>query len=128
MRLPRAFGLVLCDRMAFDPGTAEVSLVGIFQARRFRNFPSPPQRFTVYTTLYDGVGEGTMEVVVSRLETEEDVGSYKKWFTLPGRGQVVNLALELKRCVFPAPGRYGVLLCFDGKEITDRYLEIFTEE
>jgi hypothetical protein len=114
--------------MALEPSTGVVSLVGVFQARRFRNFPSPVQGFTVYTTLYDGVGEGTMELAVSHLETEKDVGSYKRWFTLPGRGRVFNLVLELKRCVFPAAGRYGVALRFGGKEITSRYLDIFTEE
>jgi hypothetical protein len=127
MKLPRVFSLLLCDRLAFDPAAGQASLVGVFQALRFRTFPSPPQSFTVYTALYDGIGEGTMEVVVTRLESEKDIGSYQRWFTLPGRARVVNFVTEFKRCVFEAPGRYAIALRFDKQELTHRYLDIFTE-
>ena len=66
MKRPLVVGLQLCQRLGFNPQQGEVSLVGLFHALRFRTFPSPPQRFAVYVALYDGEGEGTMELVLTR--------------------------------------------------------------
>jgi len=46
-----------------------------------------------------------MELIVRRLETEEDLTAYRKWYTFPGRGMIANLVIPLKQCAFPAPGR-----------------------
>jgi hypothetical protein len=92
------------------------SVVNVFHALHFPTFPSRRQNFSVYAALYDGEGEGTMEsmeLVLSRLETEEDRILHRRWFTFPGRGQVANVEIPVIGCVFPAPGRYGFSLIFD---------------
>ena len=104
-----------------------ISLTGLFQALRFRRFPSPIHKFTVYAALYDGVGEGTMELEIERLETEEKIYALKRWITFPGRGMIVNYEIKVTRCVFPAPGQYLLTLRFDNQELTHRTLEIFRE-
>jgi hypothetical protein len=125
-KLPKVVGLVVCDRMDVNPQSGQVSLVGILQALRFSVFPSPVRQFTVYAALADGSGEGTIELVVSRVETETDRYRQRRWCTFPDRPMVVNLEFTV-RCVFPTPGRYMITLRFDGTILTNRYFDIFTE-
>ena len=122
VRIPKVIGLTLCDHIDIDPHTGQFSLVGVFHARYFRQFPSPAVAFTVYAALYGGRGEGTIEVKVNRAETETDIYRLQKWFSLPSR-QLVNAELKVKRCVFPEPGRYLISLRFDGQDLTTRFLD-----
>jgi hypothetical protein len=71
------------------------------------------------------VGEGTIELVILRLETEEDVYRYRRWSVFPGREHFVNLAIPVKKCILPAPGRYSVALRFDDRDLSRRFLPIY---
>jgi hypothetical protein len=122
--LPRVVGLVLCRRMEVDLPTHQTSLVGLFNALTFSTFPAAAA-FTVYAVLYGGKGEGTMKLRVTRLETEEDIYSHERWWTLPGHGLNVHVEIKVRKCAFPGPGRYALSLRFDGQELTSRYLEVF---
>jgi hypothetical protein len=77
------------DRIGTDAESNQISLFGIFQARYSPTFPAVAD-FTIYTALYDGEGDGTMELISTRFETEEDFPAYRRWYTFPGRGLVVN--------------------------------------
>jgi hypothetical protein len=125
--LPDVVGLVLCERISFAPDTGRVSLVDVFQSLRFAEYPTPAQRFTVFSALYDGVGEGTLELAVTRVATEEAIYFYRRWITLPGRLLLANLEIKVTRCAFPAPGRYVFDLRFDKQDLTRRYLEVYQE-
>lgn len=124
-RLPRLVGLVLCKRLAVDLQARHLSVVGLFHALTFSAFPAPA-RFSVYTALYGGSGEGRMKLRVTRLETEDDVYSYERWWAAPGQGFSVHVEIGVTRCAFPAPGRYALSLSFDDEELISRYLDIFT--
>jgi hypothetical protein len=123
--MPRVVSLVLCEKFEVNASTRQLSLVGIFHTRQFERFPSPPQRFTVYAALSDAAGEGRMRLEMTRLETQEWIYSYERWFAFPpDRLLLVNLEIPVKRCVFPAAGRYAVKLLFDGEVATERALVI----
>jgi hypothetical protein len=124
-RLPVVVGLVLCETLAVEPQSARMSLVGTFHNRYFRRFPTPPQRFTAYAALDGGMGEGTIELRVTRLETEQEILRYRKWYAFSDPDLTANLEIKLRKCVFPAPGRYGLSLRFDGDELTYRHLDVF---
>jgi hypothetical protein len=125
-KLPKIVGLTLCDHIEVDPQSGHFSLMGIFHSRRFRQFPSPVVRFTVYTALYGGQGEGTIELVINQAETEKDIYRLQKWLSFPDR-QLINLELKVTRCVFPEPGNYLVGLRFDKRNLTNRTLIIGRE-
>lgn len=127
MSLPKIIGLILCRTLESDRATGETSLVGVFNALRFRDWPSPGQQFIVYSALHGGVGEGTIQLVIARLDTERAIHRYQRWVTLPGPGRYFNLVIPITRCVFPLPGRYGLTLYFDGREVSNRYLDVFPE-
>jgi hypothetical protein len=124
-KLPKLVALVLCNELRVDPVKGETSLGGLFHARFVQSFPSPPQVFTVYVALNGGIGEGIMQLVVTCLETEKDVYSYKKWFIASGPDSVVNVEIKIRKCRFPVPGRYGFSLRFDDEEVTHRTLQVF---
>src|SRR5205823_890233 len=102
------------------------SLERLFQGRQFRRFPTQPQDFEVYAALYSDRSEGRLELVVTRLETEEDVYHHRQWYRFPG-GYVMQLQISVRRIRFAATGRYQFRLLFEGKELTSRFLEIDRE-
>src|SRR5690348_9410424 len=122
---PRTIGIYLCKQLAVDATKAEMSLVGVFQGLTFDRFPSPLQRFTVYAMLYDGEGEGVIEVRILQVITEAEVYRYRRWTAFAQRGIQVPFEAQVKSCVFPAPGRYTVELRFDGELVDTRILEVF---
>jgi hypothetical protein len=121
--VPRAFALTLCERMDVNPATGQISLIGIFNYRRFPSYPTPPQRITAYTVLHDGLGEGTMELAITHAGTDQEFVRLQRWFAMTDRLQMVNLEIIIN-CVFPAPGRYLFDLRFERQPITTRSLDL----
>ena len=122
-KIPQVMGLVICEE--FDPLT--FSLRRLFQARRFSEFPTEPQEFTVYSALYSGGIEGKMELRCVRMETETVVYQYREWRVFPA-GIVMHWMHQLKRMRFAAPGRYSFKLLFDDVELVERYLEVMRKK
>jgi hypothetical protein len=124
---PKVMGLTLCHRFELDPTRLGVaSLVGIFQALRFATFPSPIQKFVVYAGLYDGLGEGTMELVLTALPSERDLFISQRWASFAERNLVINLIIPVA-CVFPTPGKYSLSLRFDQELVSERTLRVYAE-
>jgi hypothetical protein len=120
---PRAVGPLLCRDVAIVPGAATMSLVGLFNARSYSQWPSPLDPFFFYALLVGGEGDGLLEFVVLSATTEQMIYRYRRWYTIPGPDLPVHL-LRIKRCVFPLPGRYLVSLRFDGEILTQRPLDV----
>jgi hypothetical protein len=85
---PIPVGLVLCDYVLVEQTTRKVSLIGSFWEVGMRRFPEILPPFFVYAALTDGQGTGTLELVVSRLETDEEVFTYRRPITFPDHGRV----------------------------------------
>ena len=122
--VPRAFALTLCERIDVDAAQVLYSLIGVFNFRSHPSYPTPPQRFAVHTVLFDGLGQGTLELKVLDANTNNPVYRFQKWWASTVRLQMVHLEIPVTQCVFPAPGRYLFELLLDGNFITDRYLEL----
>ncbi len=125
MKLPSVMGLVLCDEVGRDPETGKPSIRGVFNAWHSSEFPTATRPFAVYVALYDGVGEGTLELSVMRLETEEVIYVHRQWLVFSQRMTPLIVGIEAKKCRFPAPGRYALDLRFDGRLLTQQYLDVF---
>jgi hypothetical protein len=127
-QLPIVVGLTLCEELDVSLRPGKVALVGIFQALRFRSFPGTPTSFTVFVSMTDGLGEGRMELVVTRLETGQDIHRKSRWLAFsPDRLSIVHLEIRLTDSVFPAPGRYSLSLSIDDARIAERSLTVFAE-
>ena len=112
VRLPKVVGLVLCKSFRFLPPRGKPSLIDVFHALRFHHFSSPKLNFVVYFALYDGMGEGIMELKITRMENEEDAVIKEEKVFLPGRAMHRNCLMAVTGCSFPAPGNYAVNLRF----------------
>lgn len=125
---PRAVGPLLCRDVTVVPRAATLSLVGLFNARSYAQWPSPLDPFFFYAVLVGGEGDGLMEFVVLSATTEQLVYRYRHWYTVPAPDLPVHFLQRIQRCVFPLPGRYLVSLRFEGEILTQRHLDVQQEQ
>ena len=121
---PTVIGLMVCRRFDVDAATGFVSLHGICDSLAYSRFPTPLEPFTVYVHLYGSAAEGTIHLLIQKLETERLIYRYRRWLAFPGAGQFVHLEMPIRRCSFPSPGRYLMELFFDGKFLSHRVIDI----
>lgn len=112
---PTVLGVTLCEKVIVEEGTRTVTLVSCFTKLAVEAFPSPPQQSSVFATLTDGLGNGTIEVVATRLETDEVIRSRRIAIQFPERLTVVRLMAQMSGFSFPAPGRYQFSILMDGE-------------
>jgi len=124
---PEPVELVLCEGLHFDVQAGKMSLVGVFNSRRFVSFPTPIQQFTVYAGLQGGEGQGTMRLTVSQADTEADLYQFESWRGFSDPDLIVMYEGIVRKVVFPEAGRYIVTLRFDGEIVADRILDVFQE-
>jgi hypothetical protein len=125
---PRVVGPLLFRDVNLVPGTATLSLVGLFNARSYTQFPSPIDPFFFYGLLVGGEGDGLMEFVVLSAATEQMVYRYRRWYTVPAPHLPVHFLERIQRCTFPLPGRHLVSLRFDGEILTQRHLDVHQDQ
>ena len=125
---PLAINLTVCEKVIIEEGTRNVSLIGTFRRRRVSGFPSPPQDFVVFAALIDGLGDATIRLEISDLETGEVVLERKQSVSFPNRLTEMHLHLRITGCIFPAPGIYPVVVLVDQDWIAHRHFRIFGPE
>jgi hypothetical protein len=65
-----------------------------------------------------------IEVVVTRLETDQEIYHRTAAVHFPSRTAVVRVIYLVSKCVFPVPGQYQVSLLLDGEWLTNRDLQV----
>jgi hypothetical protein len=119
-RLPTVAGLLVCEQLIVEERTRSLTPVNSFTTKNAGGFPSEPQRFTLYASLVDGLGEFTLTVAIRGLEDFEEIyrRSVKMTFTDPL--QEGRFVFRITDCSFPQPGFYEVGLSADGDLIGQR--------
>lgn len=126
---PVALGLTLCDYVIVEEGTAKASLIGTFADLGVGEAPSRPRTFWAVATLTDGSGTGTIHLVITKLDTDEEVyTSDAVAVEFPGKLAEVRLAFQLEDWSFPDLGWYQFTLLVDGEYVTQRCLELYLAE
>lgn len=125
---PVAIGLALCEQAIVEETTRNVTLVNCFTRLNLREFPTVAQRLTVYAALTDGLGEARISLIVTRLDTLEEVYVYHDRLSFPDPLQEVRLLFRLQDCSFPAPGRYQVTLLADGELVAQHAFPVSAVE
>lgn len=125
---PIALGLTICDRVIVEEHTRNVTLVNCYNKLNVEGFPSPPRRIDLYAVLTDGLGDGTINVVVTHLDTDAEVYSFQGRVRFPDRRQELRLYFRIRKCSFPVEGRYQVTVLIDGEWIVHRELLVVARE
>ncbi len=125
---PIVLGLTLCDYVVVEEKTRKVSLIGTFAAIAASSFPAMAQPFSVFVVLTDGLGDATIELVITRLDSGDEVFSYRGQLHFPGKLAEVSFHARLRQCSFPAPGQYQFTLLIDGEWIAHRRIQVYSKE
>jgi hypothetical protein len=125
---PLVLGLTLCEKAIVEEGTKNVTLVSTFTKLTVEEFPSSPQRFVLYTVLTEGLGQGTMDLVIRNLETNAEVFSLQVPVSFPDRVIEARVLLRINRCVFPVEGEHLCTLLLDGEWLGQRRLRVVKKE
>jgi hypothetical protein len=128
LQRPTAVGVLLCEQVIVEEGTKNLTLVNSFSRRTVRSFPAEPFSFTVFALLTDGLGDVTIDVVISRLDTMEDLYQRSRSYRFTDPLDTVRVTVRVRDFSFPEPGRYRVALSIENELIAHRNLLIRQRE
>ncbi len=125
---PVTLGLTLCDYVIIEERTKKASLIGSFTGLAASQFPVTAQPFSVFAVLTDGHGDGIMDLVLTRLDTGEEVLAFQSRLHFPELLAEVRFLIRLRQCSFPAPGTYQFTLLVDGEWVGQRRFRVYQRE
>lgn len=126
---PVAIGLTVCEQVIVEEKTRNVTLVNCFRRLHLREFPASPQRLAIHAILTDGLGTGTIRLVVTSLDLLEDIYAHDIGVTFSDPLQEIRVLFRPSSSLsFPEAGRYEISLLVDGQSIAHRVFEVFTAE
>lgn len=68
--LPHCRAILLCERVAGDAATGEITLHRLTERFRMRVFPGASQPFMVFLQLYDGIGRYRVSMALNALDDD----------------------------------------------------------
>jgi hypothetical protein len=122
---PTALALLLCEQVIVDHHSRNPSPINIFTGLAVEEFPSAPQRFSVFAALTDSQGNGGLELRAIRLDTGEQFYAQQYPIHFPDRATVVNVNIRIRGIRFPASGVFEFLLLVDGTLVAQRRLRVY---
>jgi hypothetical protein len=76
---PNIVGLIFADRFEIDVAKRELSLMGLFQAKSFSEFPSVPLGMIVFAMVTGGRGEGILQLTAHPLKFAGEADPEADW-------------------------------------------------
>ena len=125
--VPIAAGMTLCDYVIFEEKSRKPTLVGCFTTLRIRQFPRRLQPFSLFATLSDGLGDVTIDLVATHLETGEEVFSFHRKARFDDPLADRHWHLRVNNFDVPEPGSFQFMLTGNGEWIAQRRLRILGE-
>jgi hypothetical protein len=120
-------GLAVCEQVIVEEGTRNITLVNCFTRLRVGELPSAG-RLANFAMLTDGLGDGTVSVVVENLENLEEVFAQQNPIRFSDSLQEVRILFRLSRLSFPVAGRYQITLFVDSDPVAHRVIAVLTTE
>ncbi len=125
---PSVVSLFVCRDYIVEEDRRSVTLVRCMDRLLLKDFPSPLQSFIVYAVLTDGMGQLPFDLIVTRLETLEEIYSRSWLTTLNEPLAKVHLRVRIHSCSFPFPGRYELALDVKGERVAQCVLIVLSKE
>jgi hypothetical protein len=121
-------GLIVCEQIIIEERTRNVTLVNCFSRLLVDRFPAQPRPFVVYAGLIDGFGELTLDLVLHRHDTYEEVLRRGQRLRFSDRLQEIRFVFRITQFAFPAAGQYQVSLLAEGELIAQNRIQIMLRE
>jgi hypothetical protein len=119
---------MICETVIIEEQTRNLTLVNCFSRVSFRSLPTSPYPLSIYTVLADGSGDATIKVVVTLLESDEELFGIERSVRFRDRLSELKLIFRLKHLVFPEAGTYQFALFVDGEWLTQRNINVLLRE
>jgi hypothetical protein len=121
---PSAVGLHVCEQVVIEEGTRYVTLVNSFNRRFMEHDPPEAFPFVVFAQLIEGQGEVPLTIVITRLDTLDEIFQHETVAAFQGPLQVIRLSLRFRTFSFPQLGVYDVALLADGEPLARRRIQL----
>ena len=125
---PVPLSLIVCERVIVEEGTGNISLISCFTKLLVDSFPTDPQRLAVFSAFRSGLGAGTIDLVITQVETDEEIDTSRSAVEFPDRLREVCVIFTLEHCIFPGPGRYLFTITIDGEWAGQREIDVAAME
>ena len=123
--VPVAIGLVICEQVIVDVATRNVTPVNCFSRRRLTEFPGA-MSFHVVAWLADGFGELSVEVVIRRMDSMDELFRREERLRFHDRLKDMRFTAQIRDCPFPIAGYYEIGLNVDGEFVAHRKIQVYS--
>src|SRR5262249_16837316 len=108
--------------------TRNITPVNCFRYRLLQHFPAEVFPFVVLATLTDGMGGIPLELVIYRLDTFEPIYRKGTSFQFEHPLQELRCCFKIRKCLFPVPGYYEIVLLADNELVAHRRIRLVLKE
>src|SRR5487761_1493236 len=122
--LPQCKAFLLCEGIAEDAVTGQLSLNKIIEILRFPAFPAQSVSFAVFVQLYDGIGPYQLAVDLRDLsESTSMAATLSSSLDFPERLVKMDIILPIDSLRLPHAGRYEFAVLLDGEELATQPID-----
>jgi hypothetical protein len=114
---PRAVDLYVCQRVIYEAGTSNVTVVNRFSQVFVQRLPATPDPFYAFALLNDGQGDLTAELVILRPDDLTEIYSVQGPLRLADPLSEGRCRALISGCTFPIEGAYHVSLIADQEPV-----------
>ena len=122
--LPQCKAFLLCEGIAEDEVSGQLSLNKLIEVLRFTAFPAESAPFVVFVQLYDGIGRYQLAVELRDLrESASMAATISSSLDFPERLVKMDVILPVDSLRLPHAGRYELAVLIDGEEIATQPID-----
>ncbi len=103
---PIPLGMVICDTIIEDKKTGKKSLIGMFSNVSTLQVPCPLNRFGVYISMTEGIGDYSCSLKCVRAVDNLMIGETRGSLKFEDRAHIVEIVLEITGLTVPEYGEY----------------------
>lgn len=104
--VPSLLAALLCDQVILDQLTQKKTLVGIFEAFNFPQFPASYGGFFLFARITDAEGQINLKIRFVRLEDDVALGEMAVPMVAKDRLEANDVMLQIPPLPFDRPGGY----------------------
>ncbi|HVA51580.1 MAG TPA: hypothetical protein VNH11_34885 [Pirellulales bacterium] len=122
--LPQGKAFLICEEAELDDITGQFSFFNVVSSLGFPKFPAESPPLAIYLQLYDGIGRYELGIELRNLADDTSVTAENfSSLDFPERLVKMELVLPIDAMRFPRPGRYELVILFEGQELATQFID-----